>query len=230
MTNPKKITAIEPSKRVPDHWHVSLDGAYAFTLTGAAVVAERLAVGQELSKAEVARLRSTAEEGRVLDSALRFLTSRPRSRTEVRRRLLRPHPKRAPVPPELAERVLDRLDQMGLLNDEQFAGYWAEQRERFRPRAAYAITQELRQRGVDAATAAGAADPEGDAERALAAGRQRLRALRNADEQTFRTKLGQFLLRRGFSYGTAREAIRTLWDETSGERLADDESDELSME
>jgi regulatory protein len=224
----QKITAIEPSKRVPDHWHISLDGAYAFTLGGGAVVAERLSIGQELSAAEVTRLRATAEEGRVMDAALRFLAARPRSRAEVRRRLLQPRPKRQPIAPELAERVLDRLDQMGLLNDEQFAEYWAEQRERFSPRAAYAITQELRQRGVDAATAAGAADPEDDAARALAAGRQRLRALRGADEQTFRVKLGQFLLRRGFSYGIAREATRTLWEETTGTRPSDDEGDDAT--
>jgi regulatory protein len=219
-----KITSIEPSRRQSDHWHVSLDGRYAFTLDGAAVVVEGLSVGQDLSEAEIARLRATAAERRVMDAALRFLESRPRSRAEVRRRLLAPHPRRDPIPPELAERVLDRLAEMGLLDDHAFAEYWVEQRERISPRAAYALTQELRQRGVDAPTAAQAADPEHDAERALAAGRARLRSLRGADYATFRTKLGQFLLRRGFSYGVAREAIRTLWEETAGERpQADDE-------
>ncbi|MBF6591574.1 MAG: RecX family transcriptional regulator, partial [Ktedonobacterales bacterium] len=157
------ITAIEPHARQPDHWSVFLDGRYAFSLDGAALVSEGLTVGHDLTPADVERLRTLAEEGRALDAALRFLAARPRSRAEVRRRLLQPRPNRPPIPAELAERVLDRLERMRLLDDQAFADFWVEQRERFSPRAAYALTRELRQRGVAAGTAASAADPTLDA-------------------------------------------------------------------
>src|SRR5262249_18336159 len=134
-----RITALEPHHKNPDEWHLSLDGAYAFTLDGATIVAESLTVGRELTPTDIARLREVAEERRVFDAALRFLASRPRSRAEVRRRLLRRQPNWPERWPEVVERVLARLERIQLLDDRAFAEFWVEQRERFSPRAAYAI-------------------------------------------------------------------------------------------
>ena len=61
-----------------------------------------------------------------------------------------------------------------------------------------------------------ASSSDRDEERALAAGRQRLRSLSPTHPpsyEDFRTRLGQFLLRRGFSYGIARRVVRQLWEE-----------------
>jgi len=221
-----RITALDPHQRNADEWHVSLDGAYAFTLDGATVVAEGLAVGHELSPADVERLRASAEERRVFDAALRFLAPRPRGRAEVRRRLLRRQPNRPERSPEVVDRVLDRLEGMNLLDDRAFADFWVEQRERFSPRSAHAIAQELRSRGVDRETADAAVDDEQDAERALTAGRQKARTMGGLDYEAFRTRLGPFLLRRGFSYGVVREAVRALWEEAHGGGRPDDDGDE----
>lgn len=218
-----KITAIDPHKRHPDWWHIALDGEYAFTLDGGTLVAEGLSIGSELNDQDVERLRGVAEERRLLDAALSFLTVRPRSRMEVRRRLLQPRRNKPSPAPELVDRVLARLERMQLLDDRDFAGYWVEQRERFSPRAGYAMQQELRQRGVDRETAQAAAGDEQDEERALAAARQRARTLPTSDYESFRAKLGSFLLRRGFRYGLAQSVVRQLWEEQRGERPDDDE-------
>lgn len=220
-----KITAIEPHKRHPDEWHISLDGRYAFTLDGATVVAERVVLDRELSEDEVARLTSSASERRIYDAALMFLAPRPRSRVEVRRRLLQRRPNRPQPDVEVVDRVLERLKRMGLLNDQEFADYWVEQRERFSPRSAYAIGQELRQRGVDHETATSAADPERDAERALEAARRKGATLSRLDFETFRARLGGYLLRRGFSHGQARAAVRATWEDLhDGARPEDDDA------
>ncbi len=227
----KKITALDPSPRRPDWWHISIDGAYAFSFDGATVIAESLVPGLALTDADVARLRVLAEESRLMDAALSFLTARPRSRAEVRRRLLQPRRNR-PIPSaEAVDRVLDRLAEKHLLDDREFADYWVDQRERFSPRSSYALAQELRQRGVDRAIADDAVDADRDSQRALDAARQRLRALGGADYETFRAKLTAFLQRRGFSYGIARETVRALWEESRGaspdadEAFADDGGD-----
>jgi regulatory protein len=221
------ITGIEPHRRRPDEWHISLDGDYAFTLDGATLVAEGLAVGDKLTDEDVARLRAAADERRIYDSALSFLTARPRSRAEVRRRLLRPRPNRQPPAPEVVDRVLARLERMGLLDDREFSDFWVEQRERFSPRAASAVRFELRQRGVAREVTEEAVDAEQDEERALAAGRQRLRSLGGLDYETFRDRLGPFLLRRGFSYTIARQVTKTLWEESHAD--ASDESTNNSL-
>jgi regulatory protein len=220
-----KITAIEEQVRRADRWNVYVDGAFAFALDGEVVVREGLTAGLELAPEDVERLRAAGEEQDLLAAALHFLGPRPRSRTEVRRRLLRPGPRRAAADEALVERVLERLEASGLLNDHDFAEFWVENRERFSPRSARALGVELRQRGVDRETVAEAADPERDEERALAAGRQKLRTLKGLDFATFRDRLGPFLLRRGFSYAVARATVRQLWEEMGRGAAGEEEDD-----
>ncbi len=225
------ITRMDPQTRRPDRYNVWLDGRFAFAVDGELALTEGLAVGATLSDDDLARLTVEEEERSLYDAALRFLASRPRSRAEVKRRLLRP-PTGKPGPAdqeerarraEQVERTLDRLAQAGLLDDNAFATYWAEQRERFSPRSARAITQELRQHGVDGATAAEATDASHDAEQAMRAARQRLYTTRTDDYATFRTRLGGFLQRRGFGYAVAAQVIRDLWTETHDSGAPDDD-------
>lgn len=220
-----KITALEPQARHPNRYNLSLDGRFAFGLDARLVLQHALAVGGELSEDDVARLRGQDEEGRLFDAAVRFLGPRPRSRAEVRTRLLRPRPNQPPPPLDVVNRVLDRLAELELLDDRQFAAFWVENRERFSPRSSRALGAELRQRGVSRETVEEIAEPERDEERALAAARPRLRGLAGADYDTFRTRLGGFLLRRGFSYGVSAATARALWEETRGDAPDEDGGD-----
>jgi regulatory protein len=220
-----KVTGLDPQARRPDRWNVALDGAYAFALDGAVIVAEGLMLGQNLTPEDVARLRAVGAAQDLYAAGLRFLAPRPRSRAEVRRRLLCPRPGHPPPAVQAVERALDRLESEGLLDDRAFADFWVDNRERFSPRSAHALGMELRQRGVDAATVAATTEPERDFDRALAAGRQKLRALAAADYPTFRDRLGSFLLRRGFSFAMARAAVRQLWAETHAGKSEPDEGE-----
>jgi regulatory protein len=85
----------------------------------------------------------------VLDAAARFLEVRPRSIAEVRRRL-----KQAGYRDELIERSIERLTELGVLDDAAFARAWVESRDRAHPRGEHALMIELRQKGVDAPTIA----------------------------------------------------------------------------
>lgn len=76
-------------------------------------------------------------------AAARFLEARPRSVTEVRRRL---HGQGYPDP--LVEVVLDRLVDLGLLDDTAFARLWVESRDRAHPRGERALRMELQEKGV----------------------------------------------------------------------------------
>jgi regulatory protein len=89
---------------------------------------------------------------------------------------------------------------------------------------------ELRQRGVAREITEEVVDAEQDEERALAAGRQRLRSLGRLDYEAFRERLGPFLLRRGFSYAIARQATKTLWEEAHGAAPDDETDDTLDEE
>ena len=212
------ITALEPQNPRANNYNLYVD-THLFGVVSSNLVLELdLRVGRELSAAELEQLRIRNSEEQLLNRALNFLAPRPRSRAEVRRRLLAPPraKSRGVADPTAVDRILDRLEDLHLLDDRQFADFWVENRERFSPRSARALTQELRQRGVDKDTTREASRPEEDEERALAAGRQRLRAISTLSYPDFRTRLGQFLQRRGFDYDVVRRVTRQLWDETGG--------------
>ena len=80
----------------------------------------------------------------VLAAAARFLEARSRSVTEVRRRLTG-----AGYRPALVEGAIERLLELGMLDDRAFAAAWIASRDRARPRGERVLRQELLQKGVD---------------------------------------------------------------------------------
>lgn len=75
--------------------------------------------------------------------ALRLLSYRPRSIQEIKQRLTKTN---ADTP--TINRVIDNLINQNLLNDQEFAQWWVDQRIKFRPKGNRALQFELRQKGV----------------------------------------------------------------------------------
>lgn len=202
----KTITRLAFQKRTDERVNVYLDGQFALALP--AIDAARLKVGQALTEAEIAALRATDAAAKAYDRAIQYLSVRPRSAAEVRRRL-----EEAEVDPAAIEATLARLTEQGYLNDAEFARYWVENRQRFRPKGEQALRQELRQAGVDSETIQESLEGLDTSEAAYAAARpraERLKLLAQEDPQAFKQKLGNFLLRRGFKYDIVREITNRL--------------------
>ena len=150
-----------------------------------------------------------------IDVALRFLAQRPRSEQEVRRRL-----RRAGVEQAAEEAVITQLRQHALVDDTAFAEYWVEQRQTFKPRGARLLRAELRQHGIAAADAEAAAETtEASAtDDAYRAAQKRARQLASTDERAFKTRLAQFLARRGFAWDTISGVVDRLWQEVRSQK------------
>ena len=154
-------------------------------------------------------MREEPDFNRARDAALRFLSYRPRSEAEVRRRLFG----RFPAP--LVERVVQRLKAQHLLDDASFASQWRRDREQHRPRAKGLVRLELRRLGVTPEVADQALEGFDDATNAYRAGQRLARRLAGAQEQEadFRRRLGEHLRRRGFGYALAAQTAAGLWRE-----------------
>jgi regulatory protein len=205
------VTAIEPQRRRGGaRVNVFVDGRYAFSLERD--LAELVRVGEPISDLRSAELLLEDEQARALEAALVFLSYRPRSEREVRDRL-----RRKEVPEPILEAVIARLRQLRYLDDEAFARYWVEQRQSHRPRGSRLLRLELGRKGIARETSVEVLDQldqdEDPVAAACRAAEKRARALRLAEEREFTQKIGQFLLRRGFDYETARAAARRLWIE-----------------
>jgi regulatory protein len=206
-----KITALKAQARNPARVNVYLDGKFAFGL--ARIEAVRLRLGQELDEAGVARLKQADDAEVVYEKALRFLASRPRSEAEVRQRLKKNGAAEAQI-----EGALARLRRAGLLDDKAFAAYWVENRTTFRPKSRRALQGELRRKGVKPEAAARATAGTDDAALAYAVAAKRAPRLKALPAPEQQRKLTEFLLRRGFDFDTAAEAVKRV----TGERPADD--------
>jgi regulatory protein len=203
------ITRLAFQKHTADRVNVYLDGQYAFALP--ALDAARLRVGEYLEDAAIAQLQVQDELQKAYDRALRYLSYRPRSQAEVRRNLLA-----AGLPADLVEATLVRLAAQGYLNDAEFARFWVENRQQFRPKGGQALRGELRQRGVASETVEAVLvdlDPEASAYEAGQPRAVRLAALAQTDPAAFRRKLGDFLLRRGFGYEIVKPTVARLLQE-----------------
>ena len=207
------VTAVEPQRRPRSRRvNVFVDGRYAFSLAEDLVGLVR--VGQPISELKTAELLLKDEQARAFEAAAVFLSYRPRSEREVRDRL-----RKKDFPEPAIEATVERLKRLRLLDDEAFARYWIEQRQTHRPRGARLLRLELRQKGIAADTTMEAvetsAEEEDPVDAACRAAERKAHSLRSLDDREFAQKLGQFLVRRGFDYETARTACRRLREELS---------------
>ena len=128
--------------------------------------------------------------------------------------------------------TIQRLKENGFLGDEQFARDWVENRTTFRPRSKRMLAMELRQKGVAEEAIQQALDETGDEDSlAYQTAIKYAHRLARVDWETFRKRLGAYLMRRGFSYGTIAPILRQVWDEThssaESDNLTQNEDEEL---
>ena len=211
---PGRITAVVAQEKIRRHMgprvNVFVDEKFSFALDAFLAHKFGLKPGKVLSATQLEEILREDGDARALARALHYLSYRPRSEDEVRKRLQRDE-----WPDSVIHRVLEKLKGQQLLGDATFATLWVESRSHFRPRGARALQWELRQKGVDKETIQ-AALPDADEEIANA-----VEALRRKDREWNRyddarereQKMIQFLQRRGFNYGTARQALRRREEE-----------------
>ncbi|MGE9807025.1 regulatory protein RecX [Janibacter sp. G1551] len=141
---------------------------------------------------------------------LRQLTAAPRSRGQLEETLRQKN-----CPDDVAAAVLDRMEEVGLVDDEAYAGMLVRSQQQGRGLARRALAQELRKKGVDPETAQRAldeVDPEAERERARELVAKRLRSMSGLDVTVQTRRLAGMLARKGYPSDVAmavvREAVR----------------------
>ena len=140
---------------------------------------------------------------------LRLLTVRARTRAELAGQLT----KRG-YPDDVSTQVLDRLADVGLVDDEDFAEQWVRSRHVNAGKGKRALASELRTKGVDDDVIAEAlADIDSDAERVraeqlVADKLRRERLTDGADDVKVARRLVGMLARRGYNQSMAFDVVK----------------------
>ena len=142
---------------------------------------------------------------------LRQLAMGPRTRRQLEDKL-----RDRDCDPQVAARVLDRMSEVGLVDDEAYAEMYVRSKQETKGLAATALRQELRQKGVSDELVDATLqdiDPEQEKEQARALVRRRLRSMRGLDREVQTRRLAAFLARKGYGAGVSYQVIREALDD-----------------
>lgn len=141
---------------------------------------------------------------------LRQLTGSPKSRSQLEQAL-----RRKGCPDDVAATVLDRFEEVGLVDDEAYAQMLVRSKQSGRGLARRALQHELRAKGVDDEIARGVLDTiEPDDEREIARGlvEKKLRTMHGLDRQVQVRRLSGLLARKGYGAEVSRQVITEALD------------------
>jgi regulatory protein len=153
---------------------------------------------------------------------LRLLTDRARTHSELAAAL-----RRRGVPGHVAERVLGRFSEVGLIDDAAFAEQWVRSRHGSRGLGRRALAAELQRKGLDGevvGNAVAALDRGSEERRARELVDRRLRSLAPDDERTANRLVGM-LARKGYPAGVAYRVVREALRQHGVDDLPEPEAD-----
>lgn len=202
------ITKIARQKRNKERYSIYIDGKFAFGLDEAALAKLQLAVGRTVTPEELDGIIAEEERRQAMDASFTLLTYRSRSRKELAQRLQRKQFSETAI-----TAALDRLQELGYLNDEQFARDWLNARK-LQGKGPELIRSELKQKGIDPeiiadVISAYARDPENieDVKRLV---ERKFKQMQDLPPQDAARRITGFLARRGFPVDTVRRVLRDL--------------------
>ncbi len=206
-----RITKIERQKKRSSRVSVFIDGTFAFGVSDDIMLRFALHEGAELDDAAVCMIQGADNEETAKQSALRYLSIRPRSKKEMRDYLLKKE-----YPADLGERVIARLEALNMLDDASFARMVCRDALAKKPAGGKMLRQMMMRKGVPAplveSVLAEFSTPDSEFALAVKAAERhsaRLsRSSRKLDEDRIKKKILEYLVRRGFAFDTALSATK----------------------
>ncbi len=194
-----------------DKVHIYIDGEYRMTCDSSFWYSEKWHNLKDINEQELTELEAAVSSRRAFLTGANLLSRRLHSKKELYLKLLQKYPK------EAAQSACDRLEELLMLDDEDFALRYAKElyeRKKYAPRR---IEQELKLKGISseiAQNAVAALDKEDY---------NRIILLLNTKYQTnLTTEKGikrtvNALLRMGYSYSDIKKALDEVGTETESE-------------
>ncbi len=201
------ITRLVAQRKDPDRVSVYVDDEFAFGCHQNVVLANGLRKGVVVTIKDQQTALDADAIYRAKGQALKYLSSRPRTEKEIERRLFE-----VGFDDSVSADTTDWLRENGYVDDADYAEQYAKSRMSASGYGPQRVERELMKRGIDRKLAENAvqdAYPDDEVEgAAMAQAEKRALSLMRSesDARKRRKKLMDFLVRRGFSYETARNA------------------------
>jgi regulatory protein len=138
-----KITKITQQQKRADRYSVFVDDNYSFSLSESALLESKIHSGQELTKEQVGEFKKLSADDKLYNQTLRYVAMRPRTGWEIETYL-----ERKGGSPALIEQIVNKLTNIGLIDDEKFALAFVADRRLLRPTSRRKLVVELRKKHI----------------------------------------------------------------------------------
>ena len=139
------ITAIEPRRKAM--CALFLDGEFVMNLDARTLIENRFDVGREIGDEELREIIELSNERRAKEKALWLISYRDHSKKELKDKIKRT------CDEDSAEKAVERMEELGLVNDESYARQYAQKLIFGKRMSKRAAMQELARKGIDRDTA-----------------------------------------------------------------------------
>ena len=158
-------------------------------------------------------------EARARQICLRLLTAAPRTRAQLAQAM-----HRGGVPAEVADAILVRFTDAGLIDDAAFARAWVESRHHSRGLSKRSLSAELRRNGVqddEIRAAVDALDPEQEVATARRLVERKMASTRGRPPETRARQVAGMLARKGYPPGLVFRLIREAMQDEGAQAAID---------
>ena len=199
-----KITAVEPRRK--QMCALFIDGEYVMNLDAQTLIENRFDVGREIDDDELKDIIDKSNERRAKEKALWLISYRSHSKKELFDKLKRSFDE------ESAQKAVDRMEELGLINDEEFAGLYARKLVNGKKMSVKAAEFELYRKGIDKITAEQVLgeleyDPQTQIIEFIT------KKYKNIQDEKIKRRAVAALQRKGYSWEEIKQAIESLVSE-----------------
>ena len=199
-----KITAVEPRRK--QMCALFIDGEYVMNLDAQTLIENRFDVGREIDDDELREIIDKSNERRAKEKALWLISYRSHSKKELFDKLKRSFDE------DSAQKAVDRMEELGLINDEEFARLYARKLVNGKKMSVRAAEFELYRKGIDKITAEQVLgeleyDPQTQIIEFIT------KKYKNIQDEKIKRRAVAALQRKGYSWEEIRQAIESLVSE-----------------
>ncbi|HUA13165.1 MAG TPA: RecX family transcriptional regulator [Candidatus Sulfotelmatobacter sp.] len=196
-----RISDIRPHKKITSRVSIYIDGKYALSLDQLSLSDQGLKKGQEIDLDRLEELKNLEQSDKIYFLTLSYVSRARKTRWQVETYL-----KRKKASPALTDAILNKLSNLGLINDEAFALAFVNDHKSFSPASINKIRYSLRAKHIKGEVIDKVLTQTELSDKSSI--KQLVEIKRRQTRYQDDLKLMQYLSRQGYSYSDIKDAVK----------------------
>lgn len=207
-----KITKIEQQKRNKDRFSLFIDDEFYMGIDQDVIIKHYLTKGMEVDEKFLNEIIKTEEQNKSNNTALNYISFKPRSEKEVRTKL-----KDKEFDEDIIDNTIEFLYKYNYINDYDYGKALINDKKNFKKAGKNLLKQELYKKGIDKDTIEElieeSYDYDEEYEMAYAVAIKKYNLIKNEDKNSIYRKLYSLLGRKGYAFEIINKVVKNVIDD-----------------